>query len=673
MSPLHALAEAAGLARVWEDAKSTEQIVSDEALTAILAALGYPARTEAEARASLAALQEEAAQPPAFLSTDVGVPLALPSSLAADTAELHLEHGATRTLPIEDGELPGIAEPGYHRLHIGAHELVLAVAPQHCLAPPPGKRWGAAIQIPSLHERATPYGDFADLRSAVRLLAERGADAVAISPVHAPPAARTDGFSPYSPSSRLFLNAAFASPSFVIPAKAGIHLQVPPVTRGQEMDPRFRGGDEVGGGGTDLELIDWPAALTEHARALRRAFADLTADQRAEVSAWAQAQGPALERHALYDALAPHLHESDWRQWPLEYRNPAARGPAQFAAEHADAVALHLYAQYRAHQTLAAVQDEAVEAGMAIGLIADLAVGIDPGGSDAWALQEAMLAGLTIGAPPDPLGPDGQNWALTGFSPQGLQRTAFAPWIATLRAALRHAGGVRIDHAFGLARLWVVPEGRGAGEGAYLAYPFADMLRILALESHRAGALVIGEDLGTRPPGFVEPFATRGLLGMRVLWFEREEGAFRPAADFPEAAVAMTGTHDTATVAGWWTGRDIAWNRRLARGDWQDEEQTRMTDRQALWSTIGAGAPQPAETDPAPVVEAAIAHLGATPSALAIVPLEDLLGLEEQPNLPGTIDEHPNWRRRLSGPLADLLAEPVTARRIAALVEARAA
>jgi 4-alpha-glucanotransferase len=650
VSPLHALAEAAGLARVWEDAKGEEQVVTDAALVAILAALGYPADSDAAARASLEALREEAAQPPVFLSVDVGTPLALPASLAqAAEADLHLEAGGTRALSIAGGVLPPIAEAGYHRLHIAGHELVLAVAPPRCLRPAdlPGagaRLWGAAIQIPSLHDHPSPYGDFGDLRNAVRLMAERGADAVAISPVHAPIAGVCETFSPYSPSSRLFLNALLAE----LPNAPGLD-----------------GGD----------LIDWPNSLPARSNALRRAFAQLAPEARAQVKAWAQAEGPALHRHALFDALSLYLHASDWRQWPVEFRNPEGRAAAQFAAEHADELSFHVYAQWLASRSLGAVQHEAREQGMAIGLIADLAVGIDPGGSDAWAMQESMLSGLTVGAPPDPLGPQGQNWGLTGFSPRGLRLSGFAPWIAMLRAALRRAGGVRIDHAFGLARLWVVPEGADASQGAYLAYPFADMLRLIALESHRAGAIVVGEDLGTRPPGFAEPIAARSVLGMRVLWFERgEDGAFAKASDFAPEAVAMTGTHDTATIAGWWTGRDIDWNRRLGRGDDpQQEERQRMNDRKALWSTIGRGAPEPAIDDPAPVVEAALSHLGSTPCALAIVPLEDLLALEEQPNLPGTIDEHPNWRRRLSSPLAELLAQPATARRVAALVEARRA
>lgn len=648
MTALHALAEAAGLARTWQDARGIDHVVADSSLATILTSLGYPAQSEDAARASLDTWAQEQRQPPVFLSADVDSPLALPSVFSeADSAELQLEDGEVHALPVVRGVLPGIAQAGYHRLRIAGHELVLAVAPPRCVTPADlladatRRLWGAVIQIPSLHERPAPFGDFGDLRDAVRLLASRGADMVAISPVHAPIGGECERFSPYSPSSRLFLNTAF----------------VPLANDG-------------GDGG---ELIDWPHSLAQRARALRRAFADLAPDTRAQVESWALEQGPALQRHALFDALVLHLHEPDWRKWPVEFRAPEGRAAAQFAAEHAEELAFHFYAQWLAGRSLADVQVEATTGGMALGLIADLAVGIDPGGSDAWALQETMLHGLTIGAPPDPLGPEGQNWSLTSFSPRGLRQSGFAPWIATIRASLRHAGGVRIDHAFGLARLWVVPQGASASDGAYLTYPFVDLLRIVALESHRAGAVIVGEDLGTRPPGFVEPVTEKAILGMRVLWFERDADGFSPATAFPPQAVAMTGTHDTATIAGWWTGRDIDWNRRLTRGEgWEDEERHRMADRKALWTRIAPPSmPRPADGDPAPVVEAAITHLGRTPSTLAIIPLEDLLALEEQPNLPGTIDEHPNWRRRLSAPLADLLAEPATARRLAALIEAR--
>ncbi|HUD95848.1 4-alpha-glucanotransferase, partial [Sphingobium sp.] len=233
-------------------------------------------------------------------------------------------------------------------------------------------------------------------------------------------------------------------------------------------------------------------------------------------------------------------------------------------------------------------------------------------------------------------------------------------------------GGIRIDHAFGLQRLWVIPAGRPASEGAYLAYPFADLLRLIKLEAWRKGAIVIAEDLGTRPPGFGEKLEAAGLYGMAVLSFCRDEqGAFVPAADYPASAVAMSGTHDVATLAGWWTGRDLEWNRAIGRGG--DSEAKRAKDCRVLWQAIGGDLPQPAVHDPAPMVDRALDYLAATPCPLLLVPMEDLIGLTEQPNIPGTIDEHPNWRRRLPDTIDALLTRPEVARRIHRLNEERGA
>jgi 4-alpha-glucanotransferase len=313
---------------------------------------------------------------------------------------------------------------------------------------------------------------------------------------------------------------------------------------------------------------------------------------------------------------------------------------------------------------------------MAIGLIGDLAVGVDPSGSDAWSLRHAMLEGLTIGAPPDPLGPLGQNWSITGFSPQGLREAGYAPFIAMIRAAMAAGGGLRIDHAFGLARLWVIPEGGATQDGAYLTYPFEDLIRLVTLEAHRAGAIVIAEDLGTAPHGFTHAVTARRMLGMRVLWFERaEDHGFIGASDYEPLSAAMSGTHDTATVAGWWRGRDLDWAERLGRlpeGMTRAQaEAIRDWDRGLLWSTLRHQSPRPAADDPAPVVDAAISHIARTPSCLALVSIEDMLGLDEQPNLPGTVDVHPNWRRRLALPTAELFDAPELRRRCAMLDEAR--
>jgi len=572
-----------------------------------------------------------------------------PLQLGAVHVALAGEDGRILPLSLTGGRLPAIDIVGYHRLRIGDADISLAVAPATCVPLPARRGWGVSIQIPALrHAQPSAFGDFDDVARAAETLAEAGADALAISPVHALYPGDGARFSPYAPSSRRFLNPVFADPTL---------LDLPPL-----------------GPAPAPALIDWAAAVPERFAALRTLYDRLSDAKRAAMERWSAEQGPALVRQALFDALHVHFRKDGrhgWQAWPAPYHAPDGAAAQAFAAAHAEEVGFYLFLQWLADGSLAAAQARARQAGMAVGLVADLAVGIDAGGADAWSTPDALLRGLSIGAPPDPLGPDGQNWGLTGFSPEGLRRTGFAPFIAMLRANLRHAGALRIDHGFGLQRLWVVPDGASAAEGAYLTFPFADLLRLVTLESHHAGAAIIVEDLGTVPDGFRDAIEARGMYGMRVLWFERDEGAaFRAAADYARGSVAMTGTHDTATVAGWWRGRDLAWNRALGRG--AADEGARADDRAALWSAIGTG-PQPPVDEPAPVVDAALAYVGSTPAALAIVPLEDLAALEEQPNLPGTIDEHPNWRRRMPAPLDAMLTDPATARRAAALDGARRA
>ena len=275
--------------------------------------------------------------------------------------------------------------------------------------------------------------------------------------------------------------------------------------------------------------------------------------------------------------------------------------------------------------------------------------------------------------------PHGQDWGLTSFSPRALIAGGFAPFLATVRAALRNTGGVRIDHAMGLTRLWLIPQGADPADGAYLAYPFADLLRLLALESQRHSAIVVGEDLGTVPAGFRDSLETAGLHGMRVLWFERNGQAFNPPEAWDHSAVAMTSTHDLPTVAGWWHGSDIttrAENGRLGVGvQASDVSAERTHDRASLWQAFvqarAANGDVPSPNDTQPVVDAAVAFAAETPSPLCLPQIEDLLGVEEQPNLPGTIDEHPNWRRRLTAEAGTLLNEPRAAERVAQLAMRR--
>ncbi len=625
MSDLAARAKAAGIAVQWEDATGRQRTVADDTLRAILDRLDRS--TDGETT---------------FVTADVGMPIV--TTAAPGAATLALEHGPQRIVQVAaDGTIPPIGEPGYHRLDTARGAITLAVAPRRCVPAPPGHSWGPAVQIPALRgSRATSYGDFGSLAEAARAFAGAGADALAISPTHALFPADPSRFSPYAPSSRLVHHVLLASAA----------------------------DDDTDSGA----LIDWQAALPRRLTASRHAFERATLDEIARFDD-AAAHSPDWQQHARYDALHAHFFAESgahgWQDWPTDYHDPAAPAVEAFARQHADAVRFYTFLQWRADAGLADAHAAARDAGMRIGLIADLAVGMDAGGSHAWSRRSDLLTGLSIGAPPDPLGPQGQNWGITALCPFALRRTGFDAFIRTVRAGLAHAGGIRIDHALGLCRLWVIPEGGKPGDGAYLAMPFTDLLRILAIESHRANAIVIGEDLGTVPPGFRDTLTARGIYGMRVLPFERDAKSFIPAKAWDACAVAMTGTHDTATLAGWWTGRDITWAHKLKRSD-SDEPSDRLRrigEKKALWTaaTEAGVASGPVPHDAAPAIDAALAFTAQAPCPLTIVPLEDLVGIEEQPNLPGTTDEHPNWRRRMPDTTEALLARPEVARRTAIL------
>jgi len=666
MTALHDLAAEAGLQIDWTDALGEPQRVSDTALVTILAALGYPADSEAAIATSRTALAQESGHC-AFVSADAGTPVLLPAGCAdAGPAELILENGTRQQVTLRAGKAgllgPAIDTAGYHRLLVDDREIRLAVAPPHCFRvadAAPGKRiWGPSVQIPALRDsRAAAYGDFGTLADTARAFAKRGADALAISPIHALFPADASRYSPYAPSSRLFLNVLYGDP-----AVAGLPIPAQPCG----------------------EMIDWAAAIPERLRLLRQAFDQSPDAVREAVAAYAKEQGYELLSHARFDALHAHFFAATgatgWQGWPEEFHQPDSEAVARFAAENSEEVDFYLFLQWLARQSLDAAQAAARDSGMTLGLIADLAVGMDPGGSHAWSRREDLLTGLSIGAPPDLLGPDGQSWGITGFSPQALRRTGFEPFIATLRAAIDHAGGIRVDHALGLRRLWVVPEGASPREGAYLTMPLDDMLRILAIESQRARAVVIGEDLGTVPEGFRPAMDARAMLGMRVLWFERDEdGDVIPPGEWSADAAAMTGTHDLPTVAGYWQGRDIDWTWQLGRTSRAEDEAAeragRDIDRQRLWRAFTdagvAEGPVPAADDTPPVVDAAVSFVASTPCALAIVPLEDVVGLTEQPNLPGTMHEHPNWRRRMPDSTRSLLERPEVTSRLGLIQSAR--
>ncbi len=656
-------AQEAGIETDWQDVMGRKNVVSVDVLRAVLSALG-----------GIEAAAETCRHNAKLMTTEVGQAIVLAGSSGAyrlihEDGTVH--GGIAETASTGHIRLPPIDVPGYYQLNIGDREITLAVAPRQCwtIAAVTNGRpaWGLAVQLYGLRRAGDGgIGDFTALETMVRRAGAVGAAAVAISPVHAQFSADPGRFSPYSPSSRQMFN--------------GLHADPGPAFMPGEPPPPVDG------------LLDWPVSAAWRLAAFRRAFAATMAGADgkqqagsgpglADFQEFRRIGGDNLERHARFEALhAARLgvdpNDWDWHGWPAEWRDPDSHAVAQFAARHSEEVTFHAYLQFLADVGMKGAQQAAREAGMSIGLISDIAVGVCPGGSDVWSRQSEMLDGLTIGAPGDLYNPKGQDWGVTSFSPHGLAVHGYACFLEMLRASLRHAGGVRLDHVMGLARLWVVPKGAPASDGAYLRFPYDDILRLVKLESWRHRAIVLGEDLGTLPEGFRERLQVDGLAGMRVLWFERDDHRFLPPQTWSPTAVAMTSTHDLPTVAGWWSGRDQEWRRQLNMEIAVADDTARDHDRAALWRAFqesgAAQGPMPATWDTWPVVDAACVHIGKSACGLTLLPLEDALALPEQPNLPGTMDEHPNWRRRLGAPVGTMLSDPPVAARLQALDRSRA-
>ncbi|MGA9340821.1 MAG: 4-alpha-glucanotransferase [Rhodanobacteraceae bacterium] len=681
---LRQLAESLGIETAWTGFDGQRREVLPDTLAALVGALGFAAGSPQEISESSERLARRRADShlPALATATVGRAVALDGSHRAGTKfRIDLESGQKLEGQLNSdssNRLPPIDSAGYHRLTIGDEETELAVAPLRCFSlrdiesDGPAKRWGLAAQIHALRRpQDFGIGDFSTLAQLAEKSATLGADALAMSPVHAMFGAAPEKYSPYSPSSRLFLNALLIDPADCFdPDEIAASLQ------GLRMP-------EIPSAPLS-QLINWPLVgerKLKMFRALYRRFCGRDDVLTAAFAAFKIARGAALARHSLFEALHEQYRGTgadDWRSWL-----PSTDSQSDQKTSIQTSVDFHSFLQWLADRGLERAQIVARDSGMAIGLIADLAVGSDPCGSDAWVLRDQMLGDITIGAPPDYFNLKGQDWGLTAFSPEGLRRFGFRGFIDTLRAAMRHSGGVRIDHVMNLRRLWVVPRGASALDGAYIRYPMDDLLRLVTLESQRHCAIVIGEDLGVVPQGFRELMRNAGILGTEVLFFARDrEGSFLPPDAWRRDAVAMTSTHDLPTLAGWWQGGDITLRKQIGLNDPEEasaEVRSRACDRKQLASAIrgaleGSGLVgnrlQPG--DPATTfVAGAIAFVGATASRLALLPLEDAFALTDQPNVPGTVDEHPNWRRRMPEDTAVLLTTPPVAKRLRAMADAR--
>jgi len=679
---LEALATEAGLSVDWIDANGRPQRVSPQVLCKVLDGLGYPADSHDEIDASLQRLLAANHQPtpPPLLTVDHGSNLDLSAWFEPGTPfVLLLEDGATIDANLTaTGQLPALAPVGYQQLSIAGQHVTIAVAPETCFSmamatdTEVARTWGLTVQLYGLRREGDGgFGDTQALEALARKAGERGADALAISPVHAMFANDPHRFSPYSPSSRLFLNSLYCSPGTILGERA-LRLAIEETGLGDELQRLEQ-----------LELIDWPAAATAKWKLLHKlyeAFSGCDHPLHEDFNSFRHSGGEALENHCRFETLRDESDRlgisQNWHEWPAEFKNPRSDTIARFAVEHGPQISFHAFAQWLMARGLERAQIAARSSGMRVGLVADLAVGADGAGSQAWSRQDELLSELTVGAPPDILNRSGQSWGISAFSPTGLKRNGFRAFIEMLRANFAHAGGLRIDHVMGLQRLWVVPLGALASEGAYLNYPLDDLLRLLSLESWRHKAVVLGEDLGTVPEGLHEKLSARAILGMRVLLFEQHNAHFKPVLDWSDEALAMTSTHDLPTLAGWLTEKDIDWNRKLdlvddqQAGQWrQDRQKERAGLCNALAQNSDNFCDDNLEVDQ--IIDASVRYLGHTRAPLVLLPMEDAMGLSEQFNLPGTTDSHPNWRRRLPGDCATLLDNPHVARRIELLSQSR--
>lgn len=579
----------------------------------------------------------EAAYTDAFGRTrEVGTDtlIALLEAMGLPAGSDHQIEASLRALPEPAAEAPGRPARCFSFKDLGRDRL-----------------WGLSAQLYGLRS-ATGWGigDFGDLAELAEIAARLGAGALGINPLHALFPADPEQYSPYSPSSRQFLNILY------------IDLRQVPEHRPDWPDRGLRALRAA-------ELVDYRAVTLHKLAALEQAFARFQTDELAPNSERAQRfhafvaeMGEALRDQARFDALQER-HGADWRRWPVALRDPGGAAVTQFAAAHAERVTFHKYLQWLADEQLGQAHRRARAAGMPIGLYRDLAVGLNPGGAAAWAQQQVVVPGVAIGAPPDQFNPLGQNWGLAPLSPHGLALQGYRGLIEDLRQNMRHAGALRIDHVMGLQRLFWIPDGAPPAEGAYVRYPLPAMLRIVAEESRRARCLVIGEDLGTVPPGFRAAMRRARLLSYRLFYFERQKsGALRPPRRYPRNALVAVSTHDLPTLRGFWAGRDLDWRDELAlhadAAAAPAARAERVRDQGLILAALRrAGLWQKDAAHGDERLGAAVHDfLATTPARLMMVQLEDALGEVEQANLPGTVAGHPNWRRRLPLPL-DALAE----------------
>ena len=699
-SSLIELAQRYGVATHYDDWTGRQVTASAATLIAVLDALGVPAETEQQRAGALdrhdrdywsrslppSIVGRHGTATPFWVHVTHGDPVRLWMRLEDGSVRTGLRQLENNRPPYElDGravgeatfELPADVPIGYHHLHIqvGSTDLrtPVIVAPAKLNVPArlgAGRAWGLAAQLYSVRsENSWGIGDLTDLTDlAVWSAAQHGAGFVLVNPMHAAAPTPPMEPSPYLPTSRRFVNPMYLRVE-AIPEYAALRH------RGRVRKAR----EQVQARARRAEQVDRDGAWKAKRAALHSVYqVEFSAGREIAYTAFCAREGRSLDDFALWCALAEQ-HGADWHQWPAELQHPRSEAVAAFAEEHDAEVDFHRWLQFVVDEQFGAAQLAAVQAGMALGIMADLAVGVDPNGADAWALQDVLALGVTAGAPPDEFNQLGQDWSQPPWRPDRLAELAYEPFRALVGAVLRHAGGVRIDHIIGLFRLWWIPKGGPPTEGTYVRYDHEAMIGIVALEAHRAGAVVVGEDLGTVEPWVREYLRDRGLFGTSILWFEQDDdGRPLPAEQWREYCLSAVTTHDLPPTAGYLAGVHVALRAELnllTRP--ADEELASDRAAQQEWlaelrrvGLLGGDSDDEADVDE--VVLALHRYLGRTPSRLLALSLADAVGEVRTQNQPGTTDEYPNWRVPLGDPHGRqvLLEQVFTDPRAEALCEA---
>ena len=694
MNLIEKLAELVGFHTTYTNSFGEQVYAQDQARHSLLNAMGYDLSCEEKIANSITELEQTTWRnmlPPShiakFEADHHEIIISLASAEVTQLAfEITLESGekisdsislASLTLlesiTFEDASfnkyhlpLPSLVQ-GYHQLTLQYGEnsacCPLIYAPKTCYSPQEAskdKMWGYAAQLYSLtSEDNLGMGDFGDLAKLVEKSAKQNASAIGLNPLHPLYQNNPAHRSPYSPTSRCFLNTLYIDlkqvPNFLTCEAAQLRFN------SEEIQNKIAYAKQT-------ELIHYPAVADVKFEILELLFQDIDNLSPAEITEFNDFkanEGEDLIQLATFEALYEHFRKTDenaygWPDWPVAFQTPDSAEVKAFQQTESSRVNYFCYVQWLAHRQLKSIANQAITSGMPIGLYLDLAVGCDGSGVDVWADKDVYVAGAAVGAPPDAMNTIGQDWGLTPINPVALQKQGYQPLVKALRSNMQYAGALRIDHILGLMRQYWVAPGMRADEGVYITFPLADILRIIALESRRNSCVVIGEDLGTVPEGFGEIMASAGLLSYKVLFFERwESGFFMRPELYPAQSMVTISTHDLPTLTGWWIGKDLEWRQKLSlypnEEMGQNERDSRIIDRQLLIDALVdlnvidiSEAPTQAPAKMNRELSLSVQkYMAKAPSHIQLIPLEDALEIVEQVNIPGTIDEHPNWLQKL--------------------------